>query len=50
VFCIAQASVVFYELHIGFGKTGDLLDMSEIEPMEKVGLIKPKSRAPQAFY
>jgi hypothetical protein len=39
VFCIVQASVVFYELHIGFGKTGDLIDMSEIEPMEKVGSI-----------
>jgi len=37
MFCFVQASVVFYELHIGFGKTGDLISMSEIEPMEKVG-------------
>ena len=39
MFCFAQASVVFYELHIGFGRTGVLLDITDIEPMEKVGSI-----------
>ena len=52
MFCIVQASVVFYELHIGFGKTGDLIDTSEIEPMEKVGSINLglRERLPDVSY
>jgi hypothetical protein len=39
IFCAAQAAVVFYTVHLGFGKTGSLIDSSFIEPIEKVGGI-----------
>jgi hypothetical protein len=36
-FSFVQASIVFYEIHIGFGKSADLVDPMEIEPMQKAG-------------